>query len=84
MSPHDLLPEPIRLAVIAPREAVSSYAEVVEFADAQKRVGPPRRAKLWKQVYRGLRTGLKAGDINKCEAALIRFRHMLRSEGWLW
>jgi hypothetical protein len=84
MSSRDPLPEPIRLAVVAPRNAVRSYAEVVEFADEQRRIGPPRRAKLWRQVCRGIRAGLKAGDISKCEAALIRFRHMLRSEGWLW
>ena len=77
MSPRDALPEPIRLAFIAPRSALGSYADVVEFADEQRRVGPPRRAKLWRQVCRGLRAGLKAGDIGKCEATLVRCRHML-------
>jgi hypothetical protein len=84
MSVRDTLPEPIRLAVIAPRPLVGKYTEVAEFADEQRRVGSPRRAKLWRQVHRGMRAGLKVGDMTKCEAALVRFRHLLRSEGWLW
>jgi len=82
MSPRDALPEPIRLAFIAPRSALGSYADVVEFADEQRRVGPPRRAKLWRQVCRGLRAGLKAGDIGKCDHPRSLPPHFDRKAGF--